>query len=273
MSARIYYRKSLMEKEELEAAQKYFTCVDLISDLPVFGTEMEYNRPLVIPRYSLYPFYQDQEREIRNMGHDLINNYEQHRYIADLQNYVYDLKDLTPKTWTRLEDLPDQGPFILKGETNSRKNNWNRDMYAIDKKTAIEVHSRLMDDGLIGQQEIYIRQYEPMITFMTGLNGIPITKEFRFFVAYNQVISGGYYWQNYVDDLPSIPDPNEVPHSFLNDVIKRVNNQSNFFVIDVGQKVNGDWQVVELNDGCQSGLSCNDPNTLYQNLFKALAVS
>src|SRR5208282_2549555 len=98
---------------------------------------------------------------------------------------------------------------------------------------------------------------------------IPITKEFRFFVAYGQVIAGGYYWQNYADDLPAIPDYREVPSSFLQEVIKRVDGQVNFFVIDVGQKLNGEWQVVELNDGQQSGLSCIDPETLYARLYKA----
>jgi len=267
----LYYRKSLMDKAELVSAQKHFTCVDLISNLPIIQSyEVGDQKSTVVARYSLFPFPRDQEREIINMGHQLINSYEQHRYIADLQNYVFDLKELTPKTWTRLEDLPEQGPFILKGETNSRKQNWSRDMFASNKQEAIAVHSRLCDDGLIGNQNIYIRQYEPMITYLTGLNGIPITKEFRFFVAYGQVIAGGYYWQNYADDLPAIPDYHEVPSSFLQEVIKRVDGQVNFFVIDVGQKLNGEWQVVELNDGQQSGLSCIDPETLYARLYKAL---
>lgn len=30
---KIYYRKSLMEKEELYAAKQYFICVDLLSDI------------------------------------------------------------------------------------------------------------------------------------------------------------------------------------------------------------------------------------------------
>jgi hypothetical protein len=99
---------------------------------------------------------------------------------------------------------------------------------------------------------------------------MPITKEFRFFVAYRQLLSGGYYWQNYVDELPEKPDPNEIPRDFLYEVIERVGDQSNFYTIDVGVSISGTPFVVELNDGQQAGLSCNDPFELYKNLDKAI---
>lgn len=258
----ILYRGRDFENEELSFAQKYFKCTNRRPDIE--------KDDLVIPRYSFQPFYLDQLKDIEYVGAKVINNYQQHRYIADLQNYIVDLRELTPRTWRSPADLPDKGPFVLKGETNSRKSNWLRDMYAPDKKAAIEVYSRLMDDTLIGEQNIYIRQYEPMITYLQGVNGIPITKEFRFFVAYQQIISGGYYWQNYIDQLPEVPNPNDVPFSFLKEVINRIGDQSNFYTIDVGISVSGQPFVVELNDGTSSGLSCVDPDQLYSNLFNIL---
>lgn len=204
---KIYYRKSLFDKEELSAAENYFECVSLITDIK--------KNDYVIPRYSLFPFPLDQEKEIKNIGAKAINSYAQHLYVADLGNYVLDLGNLTPLTWDNLYNLPEDCSFILKGETNSKKSNWNRDMFAPDKKTAIEIHGKLCDDGLIGQQKIYIRKYEPLVTYLIGINGIPITKEFRFFVAFGKVLCGDYYWANYVDDLESKPDVNEVPKEFL----------------------------------------------------------
>lgn len=258
----ILYRGSDFEKEELSEAHQFFECLTRRPDIQAGD--------LVIGRYSLWPYYVDQAKDIEYVGAKLINNYQQHRYIADLQNYVMDLNELTPRTWRNLEDLPSKGPFIVKGETNSRKSNWKQDMYAPDKKTASKIFFRLMNDSLIGQQNIYIRQYVPMITYMEGVNGMPITKEFRFFVAYRQILSGGYYWQNYVDDLPEVPSPNEVPQEFLREVIDRVGDQSNFYTIDVGIAVNGRPFVVELNEGQQAGLSCNDAFTMYKNLDKAI---
>lgn len=258
----ILYRGFDFEREELESARKYFACTNRRPYIQ--------KNDLVIGRYSLWPFYADQAHDIEYVGASLINSYQQHRYIADLQNYVADLQELTPKTWNNLVDLPDTGPFILKGETNSRKSNWKEDMFAPDKKTAIEIYGRLSNDSLIGQQNIYIRQYVPLVTYMEGINGMPVTKEFRFFVAYGQVISGGYYWQNYIDELSSPPEPSQVPKDFLNKVIKRVGMNSNFYVIDVAQTLSGEWIVIELNDGQQSGLSCNDPDLLYKNLHQVL---
>lgn len=258
----ILYRGLDFEQEELSEANQFFECTNRRPDIQ--------KDDLVIGRYSLWPFYADQAKDFDHVGAKLINSYQQHRYISDLQNYVMDLRELTPRTWRSLEDLPEKGPFVLKGETNSRKSNWKRDMYAPDKKAAIEIYSRLMDDSLIGHQNIYIRRFEPMVTYMEGVNGMPITKEFRFFVAYKQLLCGGYYWQNYVDQLPEVPKPDEITQEFLQEVIDRVGDQSNFYTIDAGVSISGKPFVVELNDGQQAGLSCNDPFTLYKNLDKAI---
>ena len=261
----ILYRGLDFEQEELSEAHQFFECTNRRPDIQ--------EGDLVIGRYSLLPYYAEQAKDIEYVGAKLINNYHQHRYIADLQNYVHDLRELTPRTWRSPADLPDKGPFVVKGETNSRKSNWNRDMFAPDKKTAIEICARLMDDSLIGQQNIYIRRYEPMVTYMEGINGLPITKEFRFFVGYRQILSGGYYWQNYIDQLSEVPSPDEVPREFLQEVIDRVGNQANFYTIDVGISISGNPFVVELNDGQQAGLSCNDAFTMYKNLDKAIRAS
>jgi ATP-grasp domain, R2K clade family 3 len=251
-----------MEKDELNAARKEFDCVSLLSDIQPGD--------YVVPRYSLFPFPFDQEQEILNLGATLINSYEQHLYVADLQNYVPDLGALTPYTWDNLYALPEVGPFVLKGATNSRKSHWDRDMFAPTKQDAIRIHSRLSEDGLIGQQHIYIRQYVPLTTYAHGLGGIPITKEFRFFVAFGKVLCSGYYWQNYADELLDVPKPSEVPQSFLQTVIDRVAPNINFFVMDIAETQSGEWLVIELNDGQCSGLSCIDPNHLYSNLKEVI---
>lgn len=258
----ILYRGNEFEQEELEAASKYFFCTNRRPDIQ--------KDDLVIGRYSLWPFYSDQEKDILYVGAKLINSSAQHRYIADLQNYVYDLQELTPRTWNDITSIPEDMSFVLKGETNSRKSNWKRDMFATSKKEALHIHSKLLDDSLIGNQQIYIREYVPLMKYLDGVNDMPVAKEFRFFIAYGKIISSGYYWQNYIDDLPEVPNPEEVPIAFLNEVIQRVGNKSNFYTIDVAQTQKGDWIVIELNEGQQSGLSCNPPKTLYKNLYDSL---
>jgi hypothetical protein len=105
---------------------------------------------------------------------------------------------------------------------------------------------------------------------MTGIHGLPITKEFRFFVAYGEILSGGYYWSSHVEDLPEVPSASEVPSSFLKEVISKIGHKANYYAVDIAQTEMGEWIVIELNDGQMSGLSENDPYVLYGNLRKVI---
>lgn len=223
---------------------------------------------LVIGRYSCVPFYKELAEDIQATGAELINSWRQHSYIADLQNWVFDLGELTPMTWSRLEDLPEEGPFVLKGGVNSRKGQWNTHMFARNKREAIEVHGKLSDDGLIGQQPIYIRQYLPLVSYGTSVGGCPLSKEFRFFVCDGEILTGGFYWSNQVENPPS---PEEVPKDFLKKAIEILSSKVRFFVLDVAQTQSGDWIVIEVNDGQQSGLSENSPKVLYTELQRVLS--
>ena len=54
---------------------------------------------------------------------------------------------------------------------------------------------------------------------------------------------------------------------FVQNVANIVAHKTNFYTIDIGQKINGDWTVIELNDGQMAGLSLCSPDELYRNLY------
>lgn len=256
----LYRQYGLMEDEELKAAQKHF--VTFKHRTNVGGGE------LVIGRYSVLPFYKELEEELGFKGAKLINSHRQHRYVADLWNYVHDLDGLTFRTWNAKDmmSVPDGISLVLKGETNSKKDLWSTHMFAQNKQEAVDVFLNLSHDNMIGQQEIYVREYVPLVKLIDNPYGPPVSLEFRFFVAYGEVVSGGFYWSNHTADLLAVPSPSLVPQWFIQKVIDRVKDKVNFFVMDIAQTQSGDWIVVELNDGQMSGLSENDPNVLYKNL-------
>jgi hypothetical protein len=257
--------RDTMDEDELRIVQEHFTC---------FRERAAIQKDhFVIGRYSCLPFFEELQAEIDYVGAAIINNVNQHRYVADLCNWAEDLRELTPKTWYRLEDIDEEGPYVLKGKTNSRKFDWKTHCYAKDRKTAGDVHWRLSTDGLIGmgQQDIYIRKYVPLKTLLIGLNDLPIANEFRIFVAFGEVLCGAYYWSNYVDDLPEVPSVDQVPKGLIAEAIQRIGNRVNFYALDVAQKADGGWIVIEINDGQQSGLSENEPELLYSNLKRVLA--
>jgi hypothetical protein len=258
----ILYRDSGDYSGEFDIASKYFKCISRRS--------MVQKNDFVIGRYSVLPYYKELEEDVNYLGGKLVNSYSQHRYIADLGNYYRDLEGITPKTWNYLDQIPQKGPFVLKGETNSKKFEWDKMMFAEKKDDAIRIYCDLQNDGLIGDQTIYIREYVKLRTLLIGLRNLPITEEYRFFIYNNEVISGGYYWSNYIDEFKDLNlNPNNVPKEFLNEVIERVGKNCNFYVIDVARKQDGDWIVIELNDGQMSGLSENKPEILYKKLFES----
>ena len=60
------------------------------------------------------------------------------------------------------------------------------------------------------------------------------------------------------------------PLALVRRVSELVGARAGFYSVDVALTQEGDWLVVELNDGFLSGLTAIDPHEHYRNLFKAL---
>ena len=272
----ILFRETLAEEGELAVAKKYFHVIHQRSH----AKEDE----LVIGRYSVLPYYEELTSDLHFRGARLINTNAGHRYIANLEDWYEDLgPELTPRTWFNgPSELPDDGrAFVLKGRTNSRKDRWRTLMFAANKREAIEIYCKLMDDCLIAPQGVVIREYRPLMSFpIENLAGSPVTKEYRFFVYDGKVIAGGYYWSNFLEELrtyedsPFYPSAADVPvgvlQVFIDCIRKPVDGGPSFYVIDMGQLKTGGWIVIELNDGQMSGLSDVNPDLLYHGLAEAL---
>jgi hypothetical protein len=228
----------------------------------------------VFPRYSALPFYKELEADIKILGSKLINSYNQHCYAADIINWYGDLEEHTFPTWTLDSYFPEEvkGPFVLKGRTNSKKDKWNTHMFAKNKQEAIKVLNNLRDDDFIEPQGIVLRKYIPLVKLGEDfINKMPITLEYRFFCLYGEIVSSGYYWINHYDQVKD-KLPTTVPQQatkLVKTVLKTIKDKINFVVVDVAKREdNGDWIVIELNDGQQSGISMNDPEQLYSELYQ-----
>lgn len=261
----ILFRSEGLEAEgELEAARKHFAVIDSRLDI--------HRNELVIGRYSVYPYYQELEKDVIRKGAKLVNSYREHLYVADVMSWALDLDEMTPMTWRHPSEAPRDCAFVLKGKTYSKKFLWDTHMFAPDFRQAMEVYCRLQDDALIGSEGIYLRRYVPLRQLDVGPHGLPISEEYRFFVLYGQVVSAGFYWSSYPHLVTSEITPATVPKDFLEEAISRVEDRVSFFTMDVARTEKGDWIVVELNDGQMSGLSENDPDTFYRRLREVLVV-
>jgi hypothetical protein len=254
---------------EFEAVQKYFDVVEHRSEIS--------SGSLVIGRYSVLPFYKELEWDLNFLRNSiLINDYRQHKWIADFDYYEV-VKDFTPKTWTDSDFyLAPEGAFVLKGRTNSRKHQWRTHMFAATKREAAGVARLLVGDSLIGPQGILYRRYVPLRTFEVGINDQPFTNEWRFFYYKTTRLSYGYYWtglrEDLLEDIRKQPGDYLPQHAldFADKVAAIAAEHVNFFVLDIGETAEGDWILIEVNDGQMSGLSENDPAMLYRNLSRVL---
>lgn len=263
MNPVILFRKSLDEEGEFEIAK------EICGEASIFEYRSQIPKDsLVICRYSALPFYKELEKELEINGSKIINSSRAHNYIADMEWAFGDLDGITPETWDNWVNLPEHSSFVVKGKTNSRKFHWQTHMFAKTKNEVPTVASRLMDDTLIREQGIVVRKYHDLKKVGEGINGLPLTNEWRFFILDGKIISSGFYWSiiyGYENTLP----PNEAIN-IVNLAISRIPEYVRFVVVDVAETISGEWIVIELNDGQMSGLSCNNPQVLYHELFRNL---
>lgn len=93
-------------------------------------------------------------------------------------------------------------------------------------------------------------------------SGMPLTKEFRLFVKNQKIISVYKYWDegDYQEVEPVL--------DIFEDLIPKI--KSNFFTMDIAQKLDGQWIIIELGDEQVAGLPDNaDKQAFYSKLVES----
>ena len=246
-----------MVPEEMAALSRYFPTTDCMVGVV---------DSLVVGRYSVLPFYADVERGLRLQGSRLVNSLREHEYIANFE-YYDELEGLTPKTWFRLVDVPKNGgPFVVKGVTNSRKHQWNTHMYAQTYDDVVRIFGDLGNDMFLGSQALIVREYVPLVTLEVGINGLPLANEWRCFYYGQKRLSYGFYWT--MSEKRGVIT--EEGLALAAAAAAKVAEHATFFAVDIAEKKEGGWTVIEVNDGQMSGLSDNDPEVLFKRLRRAM---
>jgi hypothetical protein len=267
---KILFRKNKWNEEEFNIASKYFDCITSRCqlDFPKLNIAITTTRYQgVLGRYSVLPYYQEVNYDLGFFRHELINSPKQHKYIADFLWYN-DVIEHTPQTWFHdLSQCDHDGPFVVKGKTNSKKNQWATKMFARDRKEALLIASELMSDDNIAQQGVIFREFVPLKTLEVGVGGMRFSNEWRFFFYKNKIIDYGYYWEIAEEDTINRAQMTAAGLDFVNKIANIISEHVPFFVLDIAQKEDSDdWILVEVNDGQMSGLQCIDPEQFYCNL-------
>ena len=266
----ILFRSDLDSEDEMAVATQHIALTSSRTRVP--------SNSLVVGRYSVLPWYQELERDLAVNGSRLVNTYAEHSWIADVLNWASPgsaLDGLTPRAWSTWGNLP-EGSYVLKGRTNSRKHSWRSHMFARAVADIPVVAGRLFDDTMIKEQGVVVRPYVPLRKLGEGLNGLPISNEFRcFFYVVDvdrgnvQLLSRGFYWASH-PECASQSEWTEEAERLMWDAAYKVSEHATFFVLDLAQAEDGHWIVIEVNDGQMSGISMCEPHGLYKELSQVL---
>lgn len=201
---------------------------------------------------------------LQERGVHLINTPHAYQYCHYLPDSYDAIAQHTPSTvWLALPECLDMervvqklarfgdNPLILKDYVKSRKHEWTEACYipaASDRSAVERVVKRFLElQGDDLNEGLVFREFVPLQKIGThSRSGMPLTKEFRMFFFDNQVLHSSNYWTegDYTGDGPPV------------EVFQRVAQQvqSRFFTMDVAQRMDGTWVIVELGDGQVAGL-------------------
>jgi hypothetical protein len=249
-------RSKSITKYELTRAAKHF---------PIEESRMSCRDRLVVGRYSVEPFYDELDRDLRLVGSRLINSYPEHLWITSFA-YYRELKDYTPETWDdeSIHLCAHRGPFVVKGKMSSKKHNWNTLMFAPTKRAALDLADRLKEDGDLREQGVVYRKYVPLKTYQVSHNGLPYANEWRFFYLKNERLGYGYYWSQ--ADCVQQAELKPEAIALADHVASIAAQHVNFFSLDVAETESGEWILIELNDGQMAVPSEIDLDELYGRL-------
>jgi hypothetical protein len=256
----LLYRDRLAEDGETEIAKDIWDedFYEYRSQIPPGST--------VISRYATWPYYDELEDELALSGSSLIHSQTEHKRIADM--VWYDFIENTPETWfdRGWKNVPDtEHGWVVKGRTNSRKWQWDSMMFAETREELKHALSDLRKDSHINQQGLVIREYVPLEEVEEGINGIPFANEWRCFFIGTDLLISGFYWATAECASEMGPTP-EAALETAQEAAEEFSHGNEFFVVDVAKTEEGDWTVIELNDGQMSGLSMIDPEEFYTRL-------
>lgn len=212
--------------------------------------------------------YENLARGLADKGFVLVNSPQNYRFAHFLpENYEF-LRDFTPQTrWIErskfergenydfapiFEAVAEFGdaPLIVKDWVKSQKHRWHEacfiprasDLEAVERvaRRFLELQGDFLAEGLVFREFVELRKVGAH-----AQSQMPLTAEWRAFFFDGELILAAPYWDGDYSEL----ELDLAPFRKLARALP-----SRFFTLDVAQKADGAWIVVEMGDGGVSGL-------------------
>lgn len=225
-----------------------------------FACRHPYRRPdnvHAVARIGAFQDYPAEYADLRAQGITLLHTPEQHFRATQLPYWYPLIADLTPKSvW--FDGAPDPAvieaelgwPIFMKGIRQTSRH--QRKLAFIANADALrEALAAYSKDTVLKWQQIVCRRFERLRPVEDpSPERIPSSFEFRSFWWRGELVGFGRYWFEGIDYSPTT-DEEHAAIAVAGEAARRVDVP--FLVVDVAQRVDGSWIVIECNDGQESG--------------------
>ncbi|MEW6730476.1 MAG: ATP-grasp domain-containing protein [Acidobacteriota bacterium] len=188
----------------------------------------------------------------------LLNSLDEHQKAQEF-DYCYPLlAGLTPESISvsqldECEEVVEKLalPLFVRGAVRSKKAlGWK----ACVAETVAELKDIVKD--LLGNQycsrgRVIIRKLIDLRYSRTSDAGFPFGREYRVFLYKSAVVGYGYYWDGDDPLMDVSPSEEKLILTLAREAAQRL--AVPFIAVDIGQLVDGDWIIIEVNDGQFAG--------------------
>ena len=230
----------------------------------------------VLLRIGAIQDFDEVKNDLESVGCSLMYSSEDYKLATSFERWYPLLEDLTPRSkvyeeFPSLEEVQKdfEFPFFLKGDRQTSKH--QRKLSIIENgEMFAEAREIWMRDKILHWQKPVIREYVPLhiLDEESFPDMLPICFEFRVFVYKGMIVQVAPYW-TMGPEYRSIGRSKEDRRGFYNilsEVMKRI--RIPFLVVDIAKTADGQWILIEINDGQESGFAGADALRLWTKLIR-----
>jgi hypothetical protein len=212
-------------------------------------------------------FYDALARE----GIRLIHSPAEQTRCSELPHWYPLISDITPRShwYTEMPDLETvmrdfEFPVFIKGARQTSKHQKHLSIIE-DADSFRRLQQQYADDPILHWQAVVCREYVPLRQVAGGDDDtIPPAFEFRTFWWKGACVGAGRYWYAVPPYDWTTPE-RQAALAVAREAARKVNVP--FLVVDVAQRADGQWIVIECNDGQESGYAGVSPFALWKSIL------
>ena len=226
---------------------------------------------MLVARLGAIDQYSQMYQQLSEMGFQLINNPLEHHLASELEHWYPKIQELTPRSIV-FDQIPTVAqilehfdfPIFIKGNRQTAKH--NPQLAIAHNLTALQfILQAYQQNPILHWQKLVCREFVSLqkLDYQTHQT-VPVAFEFRTFWWRGRLAGSGAYWSHLVDYNWSQAQQLQAL-DVATEAAKRL--QVPFLVIDLALTTQGEWIVIECNDGQESGYAGVNVNSLWRTIL------